>query len=150
MRNSLNGDAERVWQQQVVIQRDSRTMPREFPRTRRVSEQIQRELAELIRGEIKDPRLGMVSVTGAEVSRDLAYAKVYVTILADDSRVEESLRVLNRASGFLRQRLGQRMIIRVVPQLRFILDRSLERGARMSSLIDEAVKSDSDDKGEES
>jgi ribosome-binding factor A len=114
-------------------------MPREFSRTRRVGEQIQRELAVLVRDEIKDPRLGMISVSGAEVSRDLSYATVYVSVLGDDKAVTESLAVLNRAAGFLRHRLGQSMRIRSVPQLKFEFDSSLQEGARMDALINEAV-----------
>jgi ribosome-binding factor A len=114
-------------------------MPREFSRTRRVGEQIQRELAVLVRDEIKDPRLGMISISGADVSRDLAYATVYVSVLGDDSAVTESLAVLNRAAGFLRHRLGQSMRIRSVPQLKFEFDSSLQEGARMDALINAAV-----------
>lgn len=114
-------------------------MPREFSRTRRVAEQIQRELATLIREEVKDPRLGMVSVSGVEVSRDMGHAKVYVSVLGDEEITEASLEVLRHAAGFLRHELGRRMVIRSVPQLRFIHDRSLEQGARMSALIDEAL-----------
>ena len=114
-------------------------MPREFPRTRRVGEQLQRELAALVRDEIKDPRLGMVSISGADVSRDLAYATVYVSVLGDDTAVTESLAVLNRAAGFLRHRLGQSMRLRSVPQLKFEFDCSLRDGARMDALIDAAI-----------
>ena len=125
-------------------------MPREFSRTRRVSEQIQRELAVLVRDEIKDPRLGMISVSGAEVSRDLSYATVYVSVLGDDKAVTESLTVLNRAAGFLRHRLGQSMRIRTVPQLKFEFDSSLQEGARMDALINAAVSGNrpEEDEGE--
>jgi ribosome-binding factor A len=118
-------------------------MPREFPRTRRVGEQIQRELASLVRDQIKDPRLGMVSISGVSVSRDLAYATVYVSVLGDDKAVSESLAVLNRAAGFLRHRLGQAMHIRTVPQLKFEFDSSLQEGARMDALIHAAVSGNS-------
>ncbi|MEN8108412.1 MAG: 30S ribosome-binding factor RbfA [Pseudomonadota bacterium] len=114
-------------------------MPREFSRTRRVGEQIQRELASLVREEIKDPRLGMVSISGVSVSRDLAHAKVYISVLGDQSAVTESLGVLKRAAGFLRHRLGQLMHIRIVPHLKFEFDSSLEEGARMDALINKAV-----------
>lgn len=114
-------------------------MPREFSRTRRVGEQLQRELAVLVRDEIKDPRLGMTSISGATVSRDLAYATVYVSVLGDDKAVTESVAVLNRAAGFLRHRLGQSMHIRTVPQLKFVFDSSLREGARMDALINAAV-----------
>ncbi len=114
-------------------------MPREFPRTRRVGEQVQRELAGLVHEEIKDPRLGMVSISGVEVSSDLAHAKVFISVLGDDAAVTASLRVLNNAAGFLRRKLGARMRLRVVPRLRFFHDRSLAEGARMDALISRAV-----------
>jgi len=114
-------------------------MPREFPRSRRVGEQIQRELAGLVHEEIKDPRLGMVSISGVVVSRDLSHARVYVSVLARHEAVDESIRVLNNAAGFLRRRLGQRMRLRIVPQLRFYFDSSLEEGARMDALINAAI-----------
>jgi ribosome-binding factor A len=116
-------------------------MPREFPRTRRVGEQIQRELASLLHEEIKDPRLGMVSISGVTVSRDLAHAKVYVSVLGDEAAVTASLRVLNNAAGFLRRRLGQQMRIRAVPRLHFHYDQSIEEGARMDALINAAISS---------
>jgi ribosome-binding factor A len=125
-------------------------MPREFSRTRRVAEQLQRELAVLVRDEIKDPRLGMVSISGAEVSRDLAYATVYISVLGDDKAVADSLAVLNRAAGFLRHRLGQLMRIRIVPQLKFEFDSSLQEGARMDALINAALagsRTDGDESG---
>lgn len=114
-------------------------MPREFSRSLRVAEQLQRELAVLIRDEVKDPRLGMVSISGVEVSRDMAHAKIFVSVLGEGQIAKESLEVLTRAASFLRRELGRRMLLRSVPQLRFIHDRSLEEGARMSALIDEAL-----------
>jgi ribosome-binding factor A len=114
-------------------------MPREFSRSLRVADQIQRELAALIRDEVKDPRMGMVSISGVEVSRDMAHAKVYVSVLGDEQAAADSLEALNHAAGFLRRELGRSMRLRTVPQLRFIHDRSLEEGARMSALIDEAL-----------
>jgi ribosome-binding factor A len=114
-------------------------MPREFSRTLRVADQLQRELAELIRDEVKDPRLGMVSISGVEVSRDMAHAKVYVSVLGEEQVARDSLEALNHAAGFLRHELGRRVRLRTVPQLRFIHDRSLEEGARMSALIDTAL-----------
>jgi ribosome-binding factor A len=114
-------------------------MPREFPRALRVADQIQRELAVLIRDEVKDPRMGMASISGVEVSRDMAHAKVFVSVLGEEQVAMDSLEALNHAAGFLRRELGRRMRLRSVPQLRFIHDRSLEEGARMSALIDEAL-----------
>jgi len=124
-------------------------MPREFPRTRRVGEQIQRELAALIRDEIKDPRLGMVSISAVQVSRDLSHAKVHVSVLGNEEQSGESVTVLNHASGFLRHKLGKLMHIRVIPELRFYLDRSLEEGARLGALINEAIASDKHNTGDE-
>lgn len=117
-------------------------MPKEFPRTRRVGEQVQRELAALIHDEIKDPRLGMVSITAVMVSRDLSHAKVFVSVLGNAEQTEASVSVLKHAAGFLRRRLGKVLHIRVVPELRFYLDRSLEEGARMGALINAAIASD--------
>ena len=118
-------------------------MPREFPRTRRVGEQVQRELATLIREEIKDTRLGMVSISAVQVTRDLGHAKVHVSVLGNEQQSRESVDVLNRASGFLRHRLGKILHLRVIPELHFYLDLSLERGARMGALINKAIASDS-------
>jgi ribosome-binding factor A len=117
-------------------------MPREFPRTRRVGEQIQRELATLIQYELKDPRLGMISISAVDLSRDLAHAKVHVSVLGNEEQVADSLAVLNHAAGFLRHKLGKSLHIRTIPELRFYHDRSLEEGARLGALINKAVASD--------
>ncbi|MCG7599437.1 30S ribosome-binding factor RbfA [Halomonas sp. McH1-25] len=117
---------------------------REFKRTDRVADQLQQELAVLIQREIKDPRLGMVTVSGVDVSRDLGYADVYVTLLGDNDaeRIKENLTVLKRAAGFLRSQIAQRIKLRHVPELRFHYDASVARGHQLSSLIDQAVESD--------
>jgi ribosome-binding factor A len=117
-------------------------MPREFPRTRRVGEQIQRELAALIHDELRDPRLGMVSISSVQVSRDMAHAKIHVSVLGKDEQVADSLSVLNHAAGFLRHKLGKILHMRVIPILRFYHDRSLEEGARLGALINKAIASD--------
>jgi ribosome-binding factor A len=121
-------------------------MPREFPRTYRVGEQIQRELAGLIQSELKDPRLGMISISAVNVSRDLGHAKVYVSVLGSEAQVAESLEVLKHAAGYLRHRLGKSLHMRVIPELHFFLDRSLEEGARIGALINRAIASDRGDK----
>ena len=128
---------------QSVIYRIS--MTRDFPRTRRVGDQIQRELAELVRDELKDPRLGMTSISAVEVSRDMSHAKVYVSVLGDEADAEDSVAVLNNAAGFLRHRLGKLLHIRMIPQLHFYLDRSLEEGARIGALINRANAATDDD-----
>lgn len=114
-------------------------MPKEFSRTRRVGEQMQRELAQLIQQEIKDPRIGMLTVTAVEVSRDFSHAKVFVTSLNDEQGMQQTLEILAHASGFLRHELGRRMKLRTIPELHFVHDESVERGNRLSSLIDEAI-----------
>jgi len=124
-------------------------MPREFPRTHRVGEQIQRELAALVQNELKDPRLGMISISAVSVSRDLSHAKVYVSVLGSDEQTAESMRVLHHAAGYMRHKLGKSLHMRVIPELHFFLDRSLEEGARISALINRAIASDKGNKGEE-
>ena len=122
-------------------------MAQEYSRTQRVADQIQRELAALIQREVKDPRVGMATVSAVEVSRDLSHAKVFVTIFnggENQEEIRESVKVLNNASGFLRSKLGQRMKLRIVPTLRFHFDDSLSRGNYLSNLIDEARASDSE------
>jgi len=124
-------------------------MPREFPRTRRVGEQIQRELAALIHDELRDPRLGMVSISSVQVSRDMAHAKIHVSVLGKDEQVSDSLGVLNHAAGFLRHKLGKILHMRTIPALRFYHDSSLEEGARLGALINEAIASDKDNADDE-
>jgi len=115
-------------------------MAREFGRPQRVAEQIQRELAILMQRELKDPRVGMVTVSAVEVSRDLAYATIFVTFLGKDKpeEIQSALKALQHASGFLRSQLGSIMRMRLTPHLTFKYDESLVRGRELSSLIDEA------------
>ena len=121
-------------------------MPREFSRPQRVGEQLQRDLAVLLKREVKDPRLGMVTVAAVDVSRDLAYATVYVTFMAKDSEAEiqEPLKVLAGVAGYLRSMLGKTMRMRQVPHLKFKYDEAQERGRTMSVLIAKARRRDSD------
>ncbi|NKB33431.1 MAG: 30S ribosome-binding factor RbfA [Pseudomonadales bacterium] len=131
------------------------------PRVQRVADQIQRELATLIQLEIKDPRVGMVSITGVDVSKDFAYAKVFITVLntlSDDAEVnqstlsapgeldkmeiEENLKALTKAAGFLRTMLAKRLQLRSVPKLAFQYDGSIEKGHHLSALIDDALAAD--------
>ena len=118
-------------------------MPKDYPRSRRIAEQIQRELSQVIRMELKDPRVtGLITITDVEVTRDQSHAKVFFTILGDAARVAETTEGLQRAAGFLRSELAHRLLLRTVPQLEFSYDASVERGVRLSQLIDEAVASD--------
>jgi ribosome-binding factor A len=103
----------------------------------RIGDQLKQELAVLIREELRDPRLGMVSVIDAKVSRDLAHATVYFTVLNAD--VKEASEVLNKASGYLRTLIAKRLNLRATPKLRFAFDESIERGRELSALIDKAI-----------
>ena len=123
-------------------------MPAEYSRTERLSEQIKRDLALLIQRGLKDPRLGMVTVNFCDLSRDLSYADVNVTVLVpdeSDEKIVRSLTILNEAAPFLRMELGRGLNVRKVPHLRFHYDDSLKRGARINELIQEALKSDQHD-----
>jgi len=113
---------------------------RDYSRTLRVGDQIQRELSNLIMREIKDPRLKMVTITEVEVSRDFGVAKVFVTLLnnANTEAINEQIDILNSASGYLRSLLGKNMRIRVIPCLKFIFDDSTIRAANMAELINKA------------
>jgi ribosome-binding factor A len=117
-------------------------MPKDYPRSRRIAEQIQRELSDIIRLELKDPRVGMITITDVEVTSDHEHAKVFFTRLGNLNDVADTVavkRALEHASGFLRSELAHRMRLRIVPQLHFEYDESIERGVRLSKLIDEAV-----------
>ena len=123
-------------------------MPREFSRGRRIADLIQRELAILIQMEVKDPRVGMVTVNEVTVSRDLAYADVYFTMLPAENH-RQCAQVLNNAAGFLRSQLAKKLSTRTTPKLRFHFDETIEKGARLSKTINDAVKQDEDNhKGE--
>ena len=130
-------------------------------RAQRIADQIQREIAVLIQLEVSDPRVGMVSVTGVDVSNDLAHAKIYITVLnslagdeqvnadtlsepgaLDQLEIEDNLKALKKASGFLRTLLAKRLRLRVVPKLQFYYDSSIEQGQRLSDLIDDALAAD--------
>jgi ribosome-binding factor A len=116
-------------------------MPKDFPRARRVAEQIQRELSRLITVELKDPRLRLVTVTDVEVTRDLAHAKVFVSVLGSDD-ASQAVAALKHAAGHLRRLLAGAMRMRVVPELHFSEDRVLIEGSRLSALINKAVADD--------
>jgi ribosome-binding factor A len=115
------------------------TVKKSFSRKDRVAEQIRRELAELIRTELNEPRVGMISITDVEVTADYAHAKVFFSTLAGSEHVAEVLVGLQQAGGFLRRELGKRISIHMTPQLHFVFDQSLERGADLSKLIQKAV-----------
>ena len=113
-----------------------------FSRTDRIVEQIRRELAELIRLELKDPRVSLVTLTDVEITPDYAHAKVFYTTLAEAEQRVEIERGLKHSAGFLRRELGRRVRIHHTPELHFVFDASVERGTHLSQLIDQAVASD--------
>ncbi len=119
-------------------------MAKEYARTQRVADFLQRELAALIQHEVRDPRVGMVSITGVDVSRDIGHAKVYYTSMSANSTDEskECNEALNKAAGFLRSQLSRESSMRMVPQLRFYFDSSVGRGRDMEDLIRKAADSD--------
>ena len=118
-------------------------MAREYARTDRVGQQIQKEIAVILMREIKDPRLSMTTVSAVEVTRDLAYAKVFVTFFNDkEDEIKASLEVLPEAEGYIRSLLAKRLRARIMPHLRFVYDKSMAEGVRMSALVDQAVASD--------
>ena len=117
---------------------------KEYQRTERLGTELQRELAELLRERVKDPRVGMVTVQEVRVSRDLSHAKVYFTCMGGDAKETEKL-LNRRLAGFLRRELAQRVRTRTMPQLHFVYDRSIERGEHLSDLIEQAVAQESSD-----
>ena len=123
-------------------------MPKEFNRTDRVADQIQRELASLIQFEVKDPRVGMVTITAVEVSKEFEYARVFFTVLGDEAVRQATTKGLTRAAGFLRRELAHRLKLRSTPELQFVYDQSIDNAAKMSELISAAVASDRSPKAE--
>ena len=117
-------------------------MKKPSQRAIRVGDQIQKELADLLRNEVKDPRVGAVTITHVEVSPDLSHATVHFTHLAGREHADETLKALGRTAGFLRSGLSHRLDLYSVPQLHFAYDDSIEAGMRLSQLIDDAVAAD--------
>jgi len=124
-------------------------MAQEFSRTQRVGGQIQRELAQLIQQELRDPRLGLITISAVEMSKDMGHAKVFITLMNPEQDVDETLKVLKRASGFLRHALGKRIALRILPELHFVHDNSLNEGTRVSALL-RAVAAERKDSGKDS
>ncbi len=126
-------------------------MAREFKRADRVGAELRRELAVLMRGvEQERPEIGMVTIQEARVSRDIAHARVFFTVMGSALAHGQAEFLLNELAGQLRRELGQRMRMRSVPALKFVYDTSIERGAHLSALIDEVVpKSTSDNEPED-
>jgi ribosome-binding factor A len=117
-----------------------------FARSDRISEQIRRELAELLRFGLKDPRLSshlsLVTIIDVETTRDYSHAKIFFTSLSPTVEIDEITAGLKRSAGFLRRELGKRIRLHKIPELHFVFDASVANGSRLSRLIDEAVQSD--------
>ena len=114
-------------------------MKRGQGRPQRLGDLIQREVSELIRLELRDPRVGMLTITSVDVSPDIKHAKIFFTVL-EKEKLQETLAGLNRSAGFLRSQLAQRLKMYTTPELRFVYDESVERGDHLSRLIDSALR----------
>ncbi len=117
-------------------------MPKEYSRTERIGDLMQRELSHVLARESHDPRFNLLTVSAVKVTRDLAQAKVYVTsyTASDKQASADTIKALNKAAGFFRSLLAKQIQLRTIPQLRFIYDESIEYGSRLSTLIDEVNK----------
>ncbi|WP_115719383.1 30S ribosome-binding factor RbfA [Gallaecimonas mangrovi] len=124
-------------------------MAREVSRTRRVGQELQREIAMILQREVKDPRVGMVTVSGVEVSRDLSHAKIFITLFEqNEDKVKETLKGLAEAKPYIRSLVGSRLRLRIVPELKFVHDTSLIEGMRISNAVSQAIASDEAKKGQ--
>lgn len=118
-------------------------MPKEYSRSQRMAEQVRREVAEIARDDIKDPRMGFLSFTEVRMSRDLSHAVIYCSVF-DSEQQNETIELLNRAVGVFRKELARRIRARIVPTLKFVADESITRGAAMDNLISKAIHSDAE------
>ena len=114
-------------------------MKKKSGRPQKLGDLIQREVSDLIRLEVRDPRVGMITITSVDVSPDMTHAKIYFTVLEKD-KLQDTLEGLKRSAGFLRAQLAKRVQMYTTPELRFVYDESVERGDRLSRLIDAALK----------
>lgn len=118
-------------------------MAKEFSRTRRIAQQLQQELAMVLQRDMKDPRIGFITVNDVDVSRDLSYAKVFVTFFEEDTElVQQKIDALTVTAPYVRTLVAGRMKLRVMPELRFIYDSSLVEGMRMSNLVTQVINKD--------
>ena len=125
-------------------------MAKEFSRTQRVAQQLQKELAVILQREIKDPAIVMTTISSVDVSRDMNYAKIYVTFFPiGEQTAEGSLAALREMAPYIRSLLGKEIRLRVTPELNFIFDQSLTEGMRISNLVSKAVRDDEDRRDED-
>ena len=111
-----------------------------FQRSQRVAEEMKREIAQILREELKDPRIGFITITSVEVTRDLRYAKVFISVYGGEPVKKQSLEALNKASGFVRKEVGRRIQLRYTPEISFAFDNSIEHGAKISKLLTKIKK----------
>lgn len=110
-------------------------------RQERVQELLKIEISDIIRRDLKDPRLGFVTITGAEVTRDLRHAKVFISVMGDEKQKEESFAVLQRAAGHIRSEFGKRAFMKIIPEISFRMDSGVEHGMHIFELL-QKVKTD--------
>ncbi|MBD2866802.1 MULTISPECIES: 30S ribosome-binding factor RbfA [Paenibacillus] len=113
-------------------------------RVGRVGEQIKKELSQILQAELKDPRVGFITVTGVDVTNDLSQAKVYLSVMGTDQQKEDSLKAIEKATGFIRSELGKRIRLRITPELLFQFDTSIEYGSRIDALLNQINKGNPD------
>ncbi len=114
-------------------------------RASRVAEQMKKEIAQIIRDEVKDPRVGFITVTGVDLSKDLRHSKVYISVLGSEKNQKESLEGLKKATSFIRRELGRRIKLRHTPEIDFRFDHSIEHGAHIAKLLSEVNKNEDRD-----
>lgn len=112
-------------------------------RVRRIAEQMKKEVANIIETELKDPRIGFVTVISVDLSNDLRHAKIFVSILGDEQKKQESLEGLHRATGFVRSEIARRIKLRYTPEIQFVLDTSIEHGVKIAKLLSKVNEEDS-------
>ncbi len=120
-------------------------MQKDFSRTDRVAQQVQQEIAMILQRDFKDPRVGWVTVSSVDVTKDLAYVTVFVTLLGqeeEEEKIQKTIEILNKAQGFFRSEIGKRMRLRIVPEIKFAYDNSLVTGITMARKVDEAIAKD--------
>ena len=111
-------------------------------RQERIKGLLKTEISDILRRKLKDPRLGFVTITDAEISKDLRHAKVYISVYGDDKQREESLRILQGAAGYIRGEFGRRVCMKVIPEISFKLDTAIEHGARIFELLQQVKPND--------
>jgi len=112
-------------------------------RARRVSEELKKEVSIILRDQVKDPRMGFITITSVDVSNDLSDAKIYFSVLGEAHDIEETIKAFESAKGYIRREIGQRIQLRHVPEIRFIYDHSIEQGSHIDSLLEQIKKGES-------